>query len=210
MLFRSGIILYSKLILEEYDLPQGAQEDLQRILKDAQRGRDTVKALLEFARQSHQFMKPQDINYIIEQILFLLENQALFQNIEVDKALSADLPKINGDPQQLNHVFMNLFLNAAQAMEGHGELTVSSEMSNKLDRIIVSVQDSGPGIASKHLPHIFEPFFTTKDEGKGTGLGLSVVFNIIENHGGAITAESQEGQGTTFVVELPVIHAESQ
>ncbi len=205
-----GIILYSKLILEEYDLPQGAQEDLQRILKDAQRGRDTVKALLEFARQSHQSMKPQDMNYIIEQILFLLENQALFQNIRIEKSLSADLPKIIGDPQQLNHVFMNLFLNAAQAMEGHGELTIGSELSNDLDRVIITVQDSGPGIAPKYLPHIFEPFFTTKDQGKGTGLGLSVVFNIVENHGGAISANSQEGQGATFVVELPVMHAPSQ
>ena len=205
-----GIILYSKLILEEYDLPQGAQDDIQRILKDAQRGRDTVKALLEFARQSRQFMKPQDINYIVEQILFLLENQSLFQNIHISKSLSDKLPRVNGDPQQLNHVFMNLFLNAAQAMEGHGELTISTELSRNLDRIIITIRDTGPGIPQKHLPHIFEPFYTTKDEGKGTGLGLSVVFTIVENHGGTISADSQEGQGTTFVVELPVMHAQTK
>ena len=124
--------------------------------------------------------------------------------------MSEQLPKVNGDPQQLNHVFMNLFLNAAQAMGGHGELIIGTELSKNLDRIIITIRDTGPGIPPKHLPHIFEPFYTTKDEGKGTGLGLSVVFTIVENHGGTISAESQEGQKTTFVVELPVMHAETK
>lgn len=202
-----GITLYAKLVLEEYDLPDDAREDIQRILKDAQRCRDTVKELLEFARQTRQFMKPMDINDAIGRTLFLLEHQTLFQNIRINKKLSDSLPKVNGDIQQFNHMFMNLFINCAQAMAGNGVLSITSMLASAMDRVIIEISDTGPGIEAPILEHIFEPFFTTKEEGKGTGLGLSVVYNIVENHGGTISARSTPGQGATFVVELPVIHS---
>ena len=203
-----GIILYTKLILEDYDLEEPVREDLLRILKDAQRCRDTVKELLEFTRQTRQLMRPHNINEAISRTLFLLENQTLFHNIEINKELEASLPLILADVQQLYHLLMNIILNAAEAMEGHGTLSVRSYCLLKKNRVVIEISDTGPGIAEKDLPHLFEPFFTTKEEGKGTGLGLSLVYGIVENHGGTITARNKPDVGVTFTIEFP-IHADS-
>ena len=200
-----SITLYAKLILEEYDLEPGIKEDLELILRDAERCRDTVKELLEFARQRQQFMKPININKAVDRCLVLIENQALFHNVLIDKQLAEDLPRTVGDAQQLNHVFMNIMINAAQAMDGKGSITITTFEAASRDRVVIEIADTGPGIGEEHLERIFEPFFTTKEEGQGTGLGLSVVYNIIENHGGTISARSQVGQGTTFIIELPII-----
>lgn len=202
-----GITLYTKLMLEDYDLEDKAKEDLYRILKDAQRCRDTVKELLEFARQTRQFMKPLNINKAIDRTLFLIENQTLFHNITVKKKMAPFVPLVVADSQQLGHVFMNLIINAAQAMDGQGTITITTRESATKDRVSIDIADTGPGISAENLEHVFEPFFTTKDEGKGTGLGLSVVYGIVENHGGAITARSTPGRGSTFTIELPVNHA---
>lgn len=199
-----GITLYAKLILEEYDLPAGAIEDLERILRDAKRCRDTVKELLEFSRQTNYLMQPCDVNQTLSRTLFLLENQPLFQNIDLKKELASPLPSVKADVQQLNHVFMNIMLNAADAMEGRGALTIKSHLLPEGDRVCVEISDTGQGIADDILPHIFEPFFTTKDEGKGTGLGLSLAFNIIENHRGSLKAISKPGKGARFIIELPI------
>jgi PAS domain S-box-containing protein len=199
-----GITLFTKLILEEYNLEEGAQKDLQRILKDAERCRDTVKELLEFSRQTKRLKRPHDINRTISRTLFLLENQTLFQNIKIEKNFGQDLPPVNADIQQLNHLFMNIILNAAQAMDGRGAMTISTDLSVDGRRVKVEIADTGPGIPEHIRPRIFEPFFTTKEEGKGTGLGLSLVYGIVENHDGRIDVQSEPGQGTTFVVELPV------
>ena len=121
-----GITLFTKLVMEEYDHEEGVMADLKRILKDAERCRDTVKELLEFARQTRQEMRPHDINQAISRTLFLLENQTLFQNIEIEKTLSEALPAVPGDIQQLNHLFINIVLNAAQAMEGNGKLIIKT------------------------------------------------------------------------------------
>jgi PAS domain S-box-containing protein len=201
-----GITLYTKLMLEDYDLDENAREDLYRILKDAQRCRDTVKELLEFARQTRQFMKPQNINMAIDRTLYLIKNQTLFHNINVKKKMAPFIPLVLADSQQLGHVFMNLIINAAQAMDGSGTITITTRESASKDRVTIEVADTGPGIPEESLEHIFEPFFTTKEEGKGTGLGLSVVYGIIENHGGTISARSNPGRGSTFIIELPITH----
>jgi len=199
-----GITLFAKLLLEEYDLEEGAKEDLHRILRDAKRCRDTVKELLEFTRQTRHLMRPHDINKALTRTLFLLESQTLFHNIDIEKDLNASLPLVLVDIQQLYHLFMNIILNAAQAMEGRGTLTVKSFLAENEERVGVEISDTGPGISEENLPHIFEPFFTTKEEGKGTGLGLSLAYRIVENHGGRIRAESSPGKGTTFTIELPI------
>ena len=199
-----GITLFTKLILEEYDLEDGAKEDLNRILRDAKRCRDTVKELLEFTRQTRQLMRPHDINRSLTRTLFLLESQTLFHNIEIVKELDASLPPVLSDIQQLYHLFMNIILNAAQAMEGKGMLTIKSYLLPDGDKVCIEISDTGPGISSENLPHIFEPFFTTKEEGKGTGLGLSLAYRIVQNHGGSIQADSVPGNGTTFTIVLPV------
>ncbi|MDJ0875811.1 MAG: ATP-binding protein [Desulfobacterales bacterium] len=205
-----GIILFAGLMLEEYDLEEAAREDLNRILRDAERCKDTVKELLEFARQTRHEMRPLDINEAIVRTLFLLENQTLFQNIEIVRQLDDGIPPVYGDIQQLNHLFMNIVLNAAQAMEGNGKLTVSTKRGANDDRAHIAIADTGPGIPQDVMPHIFEPFFTTKEEGKGTGIGLSLVYGIVENHGGAIRAVNREPAGTCFFIELPLSKPEDE
>ena len=199
-----GITLFAKLIMEEYDLEDGAKEDLNRILKDANRCRDTVRELLEFTRQTRHLMRPNDVNRALTRTLFLLESQTLFQNIDIVKDLDASIPPVYGDIQQLNHLFMNIILNAAQAMEGKGKLTIKSHLLSDAERVCIEISDTGSGIPEDVLPHIFEPFFTTKEEGKGTGLGLSLAYRIVENHGGHIKAESKPDEGTKFLIELPL------
>jgi two-component system NtrC family sensor kinase len=110
---------------------------------------------------------------------------------------------VMADSQQLGHVFMNLIINAAQSMDGEGTITITTKESASKEHVVIEIEDTGEGISSEHLEHIFEPFFTTKEEGKGTGLGLSVVYGIIENHNGSITAKSVPGRGSIFIVELP-------
>ncbi len=199
-----GITLYAQLMMEEYPLEEEAREDLKRIVDDAERCRNTVRELLEFARQTRQEICLNDLNRALSQTLFLLENQALFHNIEIIKNLDPDLPKVPSDIQQLNHVFMNIILNAAEAMEGTGRLRVETLPSDNGCGILIRISDTGPGIPEDALPHIFEPFFTTKEQGKGTGLGLSLAYGIIENHNGRIWVESDIGEGTVFTIELPM------
>ncbi len=199
-----GVILFTKLVLEDYELPQAAREDLDRVLNDAERCRETVKELLEFTRQTRHLMRPHDVNQAITRTLFLLKNQSLFQNIVIDTRLDQSLPLVHSDIQQLNHMFMNIILNAAQAMGGRGRLKVRTSRSPDSGRVRIAIADTGPGIPPEVLPHIFEPFFTTKEEGEGTGLGLSLVYGIVENHGGEIKAKSALGKGTKFVIKLPI------
>jgi len=199
-----GITLYAQLMLEEYSLEEAAQSDLQRILDDAERCRNTIRELLEFARQTRQEIRLNDLNHALSQTLFLLENQVLFHNIEIVKDLDTSLPKVPSDIQQLNHVFMNIILNAAEAMEGAGRLEIRTLRSRDGHDVIIQIADTGPGIPEEVLPHIFEPFFTTKEEGKGTGLGLSLAYGIIENHSGRIRVSSEMGKGTTFSIHLPL------
>jgi two-component system NtrC family sensor kinase len=149
-------------------------------------------------------MHPHDINRALTRTLFLLENQSLFQNITIEKELDPNLKPVHSDIQQLNHMFMNIILNAAQAMEGNGSLTFKTGYLPEKDRVRIEISDTGPGIPEHVLPHIFEPFFTTKEEGQGTGLGLSLVYGIVENHSGRIKALSEPGKGTTFIIELPL------
>jgi PAS domain S-box-containing protein len=197
-----GITLYAKLLAEENDFQGKVKEDLERIIRDAQRCRDIVKELLLFARQTRQEMRSHDINADVSRTLFLLENQALFQNIKIEKELAPNLPPVQGDIQQLNHLFMNIILNAAEAMHGKGRLRVVSKLGPKGKSVCVSITNSGSRIPKDVLPHIFEPFFTTKKEGEGTGLGLSLAYSIVENHGGSISVESTPEKETTFTVEL--------
>ncbi len=199
-----GITLFTRLVMEEYDLPENAMADLERILKDAERCRDTVKELLEFTRQTRHLMRPHDINKALTRTLFLLERQTLFQNVAITTELAPDLPMVLCDIQQINHTFMNIILNAGQAMDGKGKLNLRTYFIVEKKRVAIDISDTGPGIDPETLPFIFDPFFTTKEEGKGTGLGLSLVYSILENHKGSIKAFSTPGEGTTFHMELPV------
>ncbi len=198
-----GIQMFAQLLLEDYDLKQEAKSDIQCILDDAQRCRDTVKELLEFARRSSHKAQPTDLNRALSRTMFLLEKQALFQDIDIRYEFDPDLPCVTCDLQQMSNVFMNIILNAADAMNGQGELILKSCRIDR-DHVGLIISDTGPGIPEDSLPHIFDPFFTTKEEGKGTGLGLSVAYRIVSNHGGKITAQNNEEGGASFRIDLPV------
>ncbi len=199
-----GITLFAQLLLEEYDLPPEAKGDVRRILDDAERCRGIVSELLQFSRQGGPKTQPHDINEALRRTLFLLEKQPLFKDIEFVKEFEEPLPEIPSHIQQLEQAFMNIILNAAEAMEGQGLIRLKTSLGPKGESLLVTISDSGPGIEARDLPHIFEPFFTTKAEGQGTGLGLSVAYGIIENHHGRLSAESTPGQGATFFIELPL------
>jgi len=184
-----GILIYSSLMMEDLSEEDPRRGDLMRIVQEAGRCKEIVKSLLEFARQTEPKMEPTDINRAINDGLFFLVNQALFHNIHIAKKLDSFLPFVRGNATQLKQVFMNIIVNAAEAMHGSGTLTIST---------------SPEGIPEENLTRIFDPFFTTKEVGKGTGLGLATSYGIIEDHGGKITVKSKVGEGTTFTIELPV------
>ena len=200
----SGILIYSNLLLEEMEKDNSRRQDLERIVEETIRCKEIVKGLLEFAHQTGFMMEPIDLNRAIDQGLFLLENQALFHNIRIVRELDPTLPQIIGNTGQLNQVFMNIILNAAEAMDGKGTLTVRTSILPGGKTVSVEFVDTGCGIPEEHISRIFEPFFTTKEVGRGTGLGLSMSYGVIETHKGKIYIKSEVGKGSTFRIELPV------
>jgi PAS domain S-box-containing protein len=169
-----------------------------------------VEHLREFSRQKQPDFSPIDINDPIKNALMMTGQQLLDHNIDIQKRLSEDLPKVSGDTNQLEEVFLNLISNARDAMDdmpgGKKELTISSSLIEEDDREYIEIlfKDTGVGIPDENLNKIIEPFFTTKPVGKGTGLGLSLCFSIIESHGGRIEIKSKLGKGTDVRIFIPV------
>jgi signal transduction histidine kinase len=183
-----------------------AQEDMDSILDDCMEGatriRDIVQNLRTFSRLDEAELKKSDINEGINSTLRILSKYFSKDNIKLTCELG-QLPEIEAYAGQLNQVWMNLLVNAAQAVSlSGGEVTLRTAADG--DRIIVSISDTGSGIAPEHLGKIFDPFFTTKPVGEGSGLGLSISFGIIERHGGRIEVESILNEGSKFTVTLPV------
>ncbi|NWG04867.1 MAG: PAS domain S-box protein [Syntrophaceae bacterium] len=199
-----GILIYSSLMMEDLPEEDPKRGDLMRIVQEAGRCKEIVKSLLEFARQSEPKMEPTDINRAINDGLFFLVNQALFHNIQIIKKFDPFLPFVRGNASQLKQVFMNIIVNAAEAMHGSGILTITTTPSTDRRAVLVEFTDTGEGIPEENLTRIFDPFFTTKEVGKGTGLGLATSYGIVEDHGGKINVKSKVGVGTTFIIELPV------
>ncbi len=197
-----GILIYSSLLMEDLSGEDPKRGDLARIVQEAGRCKEIVKSLLEFARQTELRMEPTDINRAIMEGLFFLENQALFHNIRIIKKLDPFLPFVKGNAGQLKQVFMNIIVNAAEAIHGSGTLTITTSAGDRKS-VFVEFTDTGEGIPEENLTRIFDPFFTTKDVGKGTGLGLATSYGIVEEHGGKISVRSKFGEGTTFTIELP-------
>ena len=197
-----GITLFAQLMLEEHSLSEDATSDLMRIQKDVERCSSIVKELLEFARQTKREVQLHDINKTMARTLFMLRNQTLFQNIVIIETYDDNLPEIPMDVQQINHVFMNIILNAADAMAGSGRLTIDSALDGEMARVTIS--DTGPGIPEDVISHIFEPFFTTKEVGEGTGLGLSMAYGIVKSHGGRLTVKNLDQAGASFTILLPL------
>ena len=168
-----------------------------------------VNRLLDFSRQTLGQKKLFDLNDVIHRCVELISHQAFFHNIKVVEDLDPLLPQIVGDPGQLQQVFTNLLLNAADAMRGQGQITIVSRPTPEGDGVLLSFTDTGPGIPPEIRDKIFEPFFTTKPPGKGTGLGLSIVYGVMQRHGGTIAAQSPPGGGTTFAIRLHLENRET-
>jgi two-component system NtrC family sensor kinase len=198
-----GIVMYSHMLKEDL-VKEENRENVEKIAREADRCKTIVKGLLDFARQTKPERTESNINHILNEVIALLEQQAIFHNIDIVKDLSPSLPLIEVDVGQMQEVFMNLILNAAQAMDGEGTLTAVTGLSDDASYVEVEIKDTGPGISTDKIDKIFEPFYTTKEIGRGTGLGLSIAYGIVERHHGSISVESEVGKGTTFFVRLPV------
>jgi signal transduction histidine kinase len=200
----TSVIGLSALLAEE-DLPGAVGEDVQAICREAQRASQIVKNLLSFARRHEPKRQPTQITDAINDVLKLRAYEQEANNVTVTTNFSPDLPEVIADYFQMQQVFLNIILNAEQAMyeaHGKGNLIISAERRGEMIRI--SFADDGPGIKPANSKRIFDPFFTTKAVGKGTGLGLSITYGIINAHGGRIWVESEPGKGSIFIIELPL------
>ena len=205
----TSVIGFSELLMNREGVAEDLRDDLKKIYQEADRARKIIQNLLTFARRRISRRKPLDLNYILEKALEFRAYDLMCNNIEVVRRFQAPLPKILADRYQLQQVFINFFINSQQAMrpQGGGRITLTTQASG--DHVTAAVADNGPGIPKERLKRIFDPFFTTKPVGEGTGLGLSIAYGIITDMGGKVGVESEEGVGTTVIVELPV-HEEKE
>ena len=199
----TGIVLHASIIEDNPELPPNLKEDLHTITGEADRCARIVKNLLDFSRKTEPMKAMNKVNDTIDRALGLVEHLATFQNIRIVKEYSDDLPDLLLDPGQMEQVFINMFVNASQAMEDGGRLTICTEMDVEGEEVHIRVEDTGQGICEEDVGRIFDPFFSTKGA-KGTGLGLSVSYGIIEGHGGTIAVHSELGKGTVFMITIPV------
>ncbi|KMY67641.1 hypothetical protein AAU61_06945 [Desulfocarbo indianensis] len=198
--------LLDDLIDEDFrrNHPHGAlfKENLTKIQQHVDRVRSVTHRLLGFARRMEPRLDSVEINQVLTEAFSFLEREAKLKGVEVDLALSQDLPSLQTDRAQLQQVFLNLLNNALDAVEGGGRITLASRRED--GEVVVSVADNGPGIPKEVQDSVFDPFFTTKAPGEGTGLGLSISHSIMQKLGGSITFESEPGKGATFFVHIPI------
>ncbi|MBW1980779.1 MAG: PAS domain S-box protein [Deltaproteobacteria bacterium] len=200
-----GLILgYTQLLLRSEPGDTQTFADLKIIEKHAQNCKVIVEDLLNFARSSESQKGPVNINDLLRETVAVVQHQFALDNVVIETHYSAGLPTINADGEKLKQVFMNLFMNARQAIEHHGTIRIHTGSSASRHWITISVADTGVGIPAPIVDKIFDPFFTTKPTGQGTGLGLSVSYGIIKDHQGEITVESTPGEGSIFTIRLPV------
>jgi signal transduction histidine kinase len=200
----TALIGFAELV-QMSEVDDDTRSSLKRISNSAERCHKIVQSLLSFARQHPPERKVTNINAIVDSVVEILIYELRTSNIELVRELSPQLPRLLVDPHQIQQVFLNIVNNARQAIEAHrprGVVRISTRAEGR--RVRVRFQDDGPGISEENLRKIFNPFFTTKPVGKGTGLGLSLSYGIIQEHGGVISAESTPGQGTTFIIDLPI------
>ena len=186
-------------------MPDGdpRQAIIEKIVKQTFRASEIVNNLLNFSRTSATEVVDIDVNRVVEETLSLVAHPLKTSQIQVVRQLGEMLPAVRGSANKLQQVFLNLFLNARDAMPGGGMLEVRTTAHN--GSVEVEIVDTGAGIAREHIHRIFDPFFTTKASGRGTGLGLSVSYGIIKEHSGKIDVRSTPGKGTSFHVELPAV-----
>jgi two-component system NtrC family sensor kinase len=198
----TSILINTHLMLEKTEKNDTFYDNLSLIADETSRCSEIVKGLLEFSRQNPPQKDFADINELMNSTLNILENQMTFQNINIVREMDKNLPQIEIDANKIKQVFWNLAINAAEAMPEGGTLTIITRYSNDKKFLEIKIIDTGIGIPREKIRKLFDPFFTTKD--KGTGLGLAVTYGIIEQHQGKIEVKSEESQGSTFTISLPI------
>lgn len=201
-----GIITYTHLMLE--DLSDGASsvnitETAEKILKLSNRCKIIVGALLDFARDERGGLESIQVSCVIDETLSLLESHSIMEGLSITKNISPELPCILAHRTKIEQVLMNLIINAAEAMNGHGQLGIQANHDPDNSTVSVSITDTGAGIDEEIKRRLFEPFFSTKARGRGTGLGLAISHGIIKQHRGSFEVDSVKGRGTTFTFHLP-------
>jgi two-component system NtrC family sensor kinase len=198
-------------LLEEEDVKNSSnfqefEDAVNKIEQHVERAGNVVHRMLGFARRMEPVCNDIHVNDVLKQTTAFLDNEIRFRNIELIWNLAPDLPSIQSDASQIQQVILNLFNNAIDAIDRSGHITVSTGFDAASDMVSISIRDDGPGMDKEVQKRIFDPFFTTKKVGEGTGLGLSISYSIISKLGGSIRFESEAGQGTEFIILLPVKH----
>ncbi|GAG28185.1 unnamed protein product, partial [marine sediment metagenome] len=207
----SGILNYLRLMIRTLSRGPLAEDRREKFLgylnlmeNETKRCSQIVSSLLTFSRISSPSFGQVQVHDLLNRCIILSRHKLELQNIRPVSEIEPHIPQVAGDFNQLQQCVINLIFNAIDAMPDGGTLRLTGHLDNTKDYVTITVNDTGPGIPEKNLPHIFEPFFTTSQEGYGVGLGLSTVYGIMERHKGAVKVESQPGQGTTFKLQVPI------
>jgi len=215
----SGVLNFSMLlqrIMNDKGIPPDRVREFQiylsRIVNETSRVGKIVTDLLAFSRRSKPLIERSDLNRVIENTLTVIAHKMRLMNVTPVPRLLPDLPLVPCDTSQMQQVIVNLMMNGAEAIHGKedGRVWIETRMSANGESVVMKIADNGEGIPKEHLGKIFDPFFTTKGEGKGVGLGLAVVYGIVDGHGGEITVQSTVGEGTMFIVTLPIHPAQKE
>ena len=204
----AGILLFSSNMKKKVEPGSSLEKGLGIIIRETQRCKTIIQGLLEFARDKPPRKTMVDINRVIASALNVVGNEFYLRHVTLEQHLSEDMAGTLLDENQIEQVLINLLLNALQAVEDYGRVSISSRVDTQKGRIEVEVADNGCGISAESVKKIFEPFYTTRND--GTGLGLAVSYGIIKNHQGEIRVFSKLGEGTRFVIDFPVISEESE
>jgi signal transduction histidine kinase len=206
----------AEFLLSRSRSPDETRNNLQVIRSQIDRIAGIVRQLLEFSRRREPAFRSVEIGPLVEKVIGLLEHKISEKNVRAECMIDKALPPIQADPDQLQQVFLNLFLNSLQALQPGGLIKIKAAMvwtnngngavsgEGKERRLSIEIEDNGAGIPAEHISQVFDPFFTTKDIGEGTGLGLSVSYGIVKDHGGEIRVESKPEQFTRFTILLPM------
>jgi signal transduction histidine kinase/NAD-dependent dihydropyrimidine dehydrogenase PreA subunit len=200
----STILLYSHMLLKQHQTQDPENEDIQMIVNEATRCRYIMRGLLDFARQSRVVKALTDLGMLIREVVANLSLKADGTGIRVSCEIQDELPQLMLDGEQIRQMLTNLVQNGVDSIQGEGEVTVSAGIAASEGWVILRVRDTGAGMPPEVIKQLFTPFFTTKQLGKGTGMGLAIVYGVVKMHSGDVTVESEVGQGTTFLIRLPL------